>query len=197
MGYSVNYFKKLRIPHIGEGRAKRYRRVTLEKWLAEGEPKPGEPYQSEPTPIERQLRRTALPMSRALQLLDRGGIRSKEVVQLRRGNWVKHIPPDFADNAMQGQVYFIDCQDCTKIGFTKQPVHKRIETWLIGNPFELTIFALMPGNRYDEFDLHLHFSDFRVRREWFRLPPEQRNEVIARVADRGGVLVDKSLELRG
>lgn len=112
------------------------------------------------------------------------------VAQNRQGNWVSKLPEAFEKNEMKGQVYFIDCLECTKIGFTVNPIRMRMDTWLCGNPFELQVFALMPGNGAQERAFHSRFSKYRRCREWFVFDDAARNEVVELVSDGGGVILE-------
>lgn len=118
--------------------------------------------------------------------------RSKAASVERRARWFKEVPELFSKNEMGGLVYFIDCLDLTKIGFTSKPIHERIETWLNGNPFELLIFALVPGTLEKERELHLRFGKLRQRREWFRLSPEARVEIVELAESGGGVISNRA-----
>lgn len=207
LGYSSNHFKSLKIPCIGKHRARRYRWGDIKEWIAGTHPMQVAAERRRQSDLrveelEREERdriaaRKAhwrksppLPIEEALKLLRTGGpARSKALVEERRGNWVKAIPEDFAKNTFGGLVYFIDCKDMTKIGFTTKPVHERVETWLCGNPFEMTIFALMPGEMSDERELHIKFKRAHAKGEWFKFSIEERREVAELVSARSGVVV--------
>lgn len=206
VGYSRNHFKSLKIPCIGKHRSRRYRWGTVRSWFAG----------THPTQIEAERKRQSdlrlaqlekeerhriaarqahwrknppLPISEALKLLGSAAPRAKAIVEERRNNWVRSIPDNFAKNTFGGLIYFIDCKDMTKIGFTTKPVHERVETWLCGNPFEMTIFALMPGSKEDERDIHKKFRRARAKREWFKFSVEERSDVADFVSDRNGVVM--------
>jgi hypothetical protein len=84
MGYSLNYFKKLKIPHIGEGRAKRYRWGDIRQWMAENKICPasmssgararkmGSRRNITPPKSVLEKKPVALPISEALALLTGG-----------------------------------------------------------------------------------------------------------------------------
>jgi hypothetical protein len=134
-----------------------------------------------------------VPLEESLKLLQRGhgAPRSPEATARRRVNWVRDVPDDFASNTMGGLVYFIDCQDVTKIGFTAKPVHERIEAWACGNPFDLTIFAFMPGKIADEHAMKAKYKLLRHKGEWFRLGDKERQEIAEAVTAAGGIVVRK------
>jgi hypothetical protein len=141
--------------------------------------------------------RKVIPIEEALKMLSSGDQRSAAIVKRRRGNWVDRLPDDYTKNTMQGLVYFVDCLDCTKIGFTSKPIHERMETWLTGNPFDLHIFALMPGAPADERELHVRFKMMRFRREWFRFTAGDKQQIVSIVTERGGVILEQTIKTYG
>ena len=72
-----------------------------------------------------------------------------------------------------------------KIGFvntcTLSSVESRVRQFEIGNPFPITILAIMPGDQSVEFVLHKKFAAYRIRGEWF-----EKNEVLdSFIAEKG------------
>ena len=68
-------------------------------------------------------------------------------------------------------VYFIECGDFIKIGFTVS-VEGRVRTLATAIPFPLTILATINGSRDTESYLHSRFAEARHKGEWFRKTPE-------------------------
>lgn len=64
-----------------------------------------------------------------------------------------------------------------KIGFTGNDPQARLKQLQTGNPNQLAIYALEPGERSHEAKIHnrfKHLSENRGGREWFRADPELR-----------------------
>jgi hypothetical protein len=74
-------------------------------------------------------------------------------------------PPD--------HVYFIQAgiDGPIKVGMSRDPA-RRLITLQGANPAELTLLAVVEGNRDDERAIHERFSDCRIRGEWFEPTPE-------------------------
>lgn len=73
----------------------------------------------------------------------------------------------------KGTVYLIyDCSShLYKIGVTKSPIEKRIKQLQTGNGSELEVREIYDADypyRMEKM-LHLHFSNKRVKNEWFQL----------------------------
>jgi len=70
-------------------------------------------------------------------------------------------------------IYFITQQDkYVKIGYTKAKPLKRLVSLQIGNPFKLTLWGCIPGEKDAEARLHQAFDISRVRGEWYALTPD-------------------------
>lgn len=54
-----------------------------------------------------------------------------------------------------------------KIGYEKENVEKRVESFQTGCPEELSIILVEHGDRKDEAELHRIFRDSHFRGEWF------------------------------
>ncbi len=67
------------------------------------------------------------------------------------------------------ETYFIRCRDTVKIGRSSD-VRNRLMTLQAANPYQLTLLAVLPGDR--ENKLHNKFRAHRVRNEWYKLVPE-------------------------
>jgi hypothetical protein len=68
-----------------------------------------------------------------------------------------------------GVVYFIDCQQYTKIGFTSQPIEDRLKGIEGANPFPIALWALVKGPVALERRFLGKFNSRRHRLEWFEL----------------------------
>jgi hypothetical protein len=70
-------------------------------------------------------------------------------------------------------VYFVECRNFVKIGFTTRDVRERMKEFETGNPdkFKLIGTIVVPEGR-DDRHLHQQFAVFRHRGEWFRKTPE-------------------------
>jgi hypothetical protein len=66
-------------------------------------------------------------------------------------------------------IYFIAADELVKIGHTTN-LSSRLRSLRTASPDELRILLVKPGTRGDEQDLHRRFSEFRISREWFKLP---------------------------
>jgi hypothetical protein len=68
-----------------------------------------------------------------------------------------------------GYIYFVlaDEVDRVKIGYTNGVPEFRVEHMRTGSPVELAIARVIYGHRTLERELHAHFRDRRVNREWF------------------------------
>lgn len=74
-----------------------------------------------------------------------------------------------------GIVYFIECADRIKIGFTKRTVAKRIRGLTTGAPDDLKVLAAVEGSVPFERAIHKAAKQYRVRGEWFKNCPEVRD----------------------
>jgi hypothetical protein len=68
-----------------------------------------------------------------------------------------------------GVVYFIQCDDYVKIGFTYKEVKERLKAMQIGNPHKLKIVHQLLGNQQSEQRLHTLFKEYHHRGEWFKI----------------------------
>lgn len=83
-------------------------------------------------------------------------------------------------------VYFIDCGEFTKIGFTAQYIEQRVDNMRTANPFPIKLWAVVPGTTAIEREFHDIFGKYRHQREWFRLDDAARAEVIEEIKRRRG-----------
>lgn len=65
-------------------------------------------------------------------------------------------------------VYFIQCGEYVKIGFTNN-LKKRFQGLRISNPHDLKILAVIEGDRSKEREMHQTFHADWVRGEWYLL----------------------------
>jgi hypothetical protein len=74
----------------------------------------------------------------------------------------------------QGFVYIISAKglDLVKIGFSQTP-HSRLNALQTGSPVELELFSTWRGTERDERELHCILAEFRTKREWFSLSPQE------------------------
>ena len=78
-----------------------------------------------------------------------------------------------------GYIYFIATKDKIKIGFTKNPVEKRLKQLQTGNDENLVLLGYILGELEEEQLLHKQFAKDRIRHngEWF-FPSEELVEYI-------------------
>lgn len=92
-----------------------------------------------------------------------------------------------AEDDCKGYVYFIDCHEFTKIGYSSRYPggggrHAQLATLM---PYEFVLWAYARGPQSLERALHRWFATRRVKGEWFRLTPFDRAE-LARIAKKTG-----------
>lgn len=71
-------------------------------------------------------------------------------------------------------IYVIECEGHFKIGVADSP-KSRLDSLQIGNPFTLTLIAhakFKDAFGTEDF-LHRRYDQYRVRGEWFKLPPKE------------------------
>jgi hypothetical protein len=98
--------------------------------------------------------------------------------------------PSGLRGSTDGVVYFLDCGSMTKIGHTYQQIDRRIKGIETHNPFELTLWGLLPGGVQHEASWHTAFARFRHRGEWFLLNDDARKEIKLAIARDGGELYE-------
>ena len=83
--------------------------------------------------------------------------------------WAKHRRIERRSSA--GMIYVIQSGDYTKIGIAGA-VPGRMRELQVGNPIELQLLHHWPSERAeaDEYSIHQHLREWRVRGEWFKLP---------------------------
>lgn len=82
-------------------------------------------------------------------------------------------------------VYFCQSENGgpIKIGVSDNP-WRRLAAIQLCNPEPLRFVGLVPGNRFDEHDLHERFDSAWVRGEWFRPVPELLEFIAAEASAR-------------
>lgn len=70
-----------------------------------------------------------------------------------------------------GIIYFIECGDFIKIGFTYS-LKQRMRAMQSSNPFDLRLMHKMRGSLAREAQLMAKFRHLRHRGEWFRKAPD-------------------------
>lgn len=68
-------------------------------------------------------------------------------------------------------VYFIECGDYIKIGYTEE-LKQRVQALSAAIPYPITVLATMFGNWETEKSLHRRFASSRHKGEWFRKTPD-------------------------
>ena len=76
------------------------------------------------------------------------------------------------DDMQRGWVYFIECGDFIKIGFTVQSIEKRLSGIRSGNPFPVRLLYVRQTVKRWEREMHERFAHIRHQREWFKKAPE-------------------------
>lgn len=75
-----------------------------------------------------------------------------------------------------GCIYFIEAGDraAIKIGrsTSKMTVNGRLQCLQLGNHLPLKLIRTIPGDFWQEKWIHLYFSDYKLRSEWFSFAPE-------------------------
>lgn len=75
-------------------------------------------------------------------------------------------------------LYFITQTDeYVKIGYTEDSPNQRLSALQIGNPKQLKLSRLLPGNKAKELKLHAKFAPYSVRGEWFYLSHEIKSYI--------------------
>ena len=64
-------------------------------------------------------------------------------------------------------VYFYRCEGFIKIGYTRDP-YNRLHACQVGNPFPVTLAAMLTGDIQEEEKLQGKFAKLRHRNEWYR-----------------------------
>lgn len=94
-------------------------------------------------------------------------------------------------------VYFIDCGPYTKIGFTARQFRFRLDALKTGNPFDVVLWAAVPGDIRLEKRLHDEFAGYHHQGEWFQFDAEGRKAVKRRVSSLGGRIVRRASRRMG
>ncbi len=76
------------------------------------------------------------------------------------------------DGGDRGYVYFIECGDFIKIGFTIYANDRRVRSLQGGTPHELRLIGKAYAAKSLEARLHKTFAHLRHRGEWFRKAPD-------------------------
>jgi hypothetical protein len=67
-------------------------------------------------------------------------------------------------------IYLIICYTTysCKIGYSTNPT-ARLKDVQTGNPYDLKLEYYYRGTKTEEKELHKHFEDLKINREWFKL----------------------------
>jgi len=76
-------------------------------------------------------------------------------------------------------VYVLECDGFVKIGIAKS-VPKRMAGIQTGSPHDVEFLGMFPtiSPAEDEANLHRHYSEFRKRGEWFKLPQDKLDKLL-------------------
>ena len=101
---------------------------------------------------------------------------------LERWSIPGHTVPEFVDfMSRKGLVYFFECEDFIKIGFSLDPESRLRQIQVSGNGTtapqnvnmrEVKMITAAPGSRSDEKALHDRFAATRDEGEWFKKSAE-------------------------
>lgn len=74
----------------------------------------------------------------------------------------------------KASVYVIECEGLIKIGVSEFSAQDRIRALQTGNPFPLRVVAEAEFSDAHRKERHFHtiYDTYRVRGEWFKLPPD-------------------------
>lgn len=88
------------------------------------------------------------------------------------------VLPWKATKDTKGFIYFIQrgYTGPVKIGWALDP-DRRLGELQIGSAEDLHIIGITPGTMADERQLHKDVAEYRVRGEWFQLPPDVIAEI--------------------
>lgn len=75
-----------------------------------------------------------------------------------------------------GFIYFLECGEFVKIGFSTSP-NCRVSSIATGSPHDVRIIGLMRGTYPDEKSLHKTYAGRHHAREWFRLDDVMRADI--------------------
>ena len=83
------------------------------------------------------------------------------------------VPGSGIPSTRPGFIYFIQCGDFIKIGFSEaDKAERRINNLRTSNPIEIVVLRVIKGSRRKEAKIHAQFASHRHRGEWFRKSPE-------------------------
>lgn len=84
---------------------------------------------------------------------------------------------------VNGWIYFITCEQFTKIGISANDPLGRLGSMQIGNPFKLTLIARFRVNDPLQHERLLHdlFAPYWERGEWYKLP-QSTVELVAKLS---------------
>lgn len=82
--------------------------------------------------------------------------------------------PKWTDRCGQDKVYLLWAEGTSffKIGFTQQPLRKRVSNMQTACPLPIRFLGAGLGTAEDEAFLHRHLARFRTVGEWFDLPED-------------------------
>lgn len=92
-------------------------------------------------------------------------------VQFDKGAPIRPLP------SAPGLLYFIVCGDAVKVGYTSHTIQKRMVDLQVGNPVELTLYAIFPAKPEHEALAQDKLKHLHIRGEWYRFNDEIRDLV--------------------
>ena len=85
------------------------------------------------------------------------------------------------DYQREEHVYFVRCGEYLKVGFTSDNLRNRLSSMQTGSPHRLALVASIRGGRGVEKKIHTSLAMYPRRGEWFALPPEDAERIVASV----------------
>ncbi len=79
---------------------------------------------------------------------------------------------DYKDCRNPGYIYFAQCRDTIKIGFSRGHPDARLRAFQTGNPDPVTLIAVIPSCMSVEKAIHHHLKAYTLSGEWFQAAPE-------------------------
>lgn len=78
-------------------------------------------------------------------------------------------------------VYFIGCNEYTKIGYTND-IKRRMREIQTCNPYNIKLLYIINNvhNVSIEKHAHLHFKQYHIRGEWYKISDSQINSFLSR-----------------
>lgn len=78
-----------------------------------------------------------------------------------------------------GEIYFIQCGQMIKIGYTSAGARERLKSLQTGSPYPLKLLLTISGTYGDEQSHHGRFSKYHSHLEWFKFSKEIKSFIQA------------------